>query len=102
MRATRQEGSGEECRVALIATSEARRNCPRKPISLFCGGFYLKFEPFSPKIRRCDFSLNEMRSRSATLFFGGNLKKVESDGTAGGVWGGMPCRPPLCFWGGRR
>jgi hypothetical protein len=62
----------------------------------------LKFEPFSPKIRRCDFSLNEMRSRSATLFFGGNLKKVESDGTAGGVWGGMPCRPPLCFWGGRR
>ena len=67
MRATRQEGSGEECRVALIATSEARRNCSRKPISLFCGGFYLKFELFSLKILN-DFSLNEMRSRFATLF----------------------------------
>ena len=50
-----------------------------------------------------------MRTRCARLFsfsclrrhdlLIGNLKKVESDGTAGGVWGGMPCRPPLCFWG---
>jgi hypothetical protein len=59
----------------------------------------LKFEHFSLKIRRCDFSLNELRSRFATLFsglrrhdlliaYGGfrrNLKKIESDGTAGGV-----------------
>jgi hypothetical protein len=22
--------------------------------------------------------------------------KENADGTAGGVWGGMPCRPPLC------
>jgi len=44
------------------------------------------FGLFSPKILN-DLSLNEMRSRFATLFFffGRNLKKVVSDGTAGGV-----------------
>jgi hypothetical protein len=56
----------------------------------------LKFEHFSLKILN-DFSLNEMRSRSATLFiFCRNLKKVVSDGTAGGVLG-EECRAVLRF-----
>ena len=59
------------------------------------------FERFSPRILTPDFSVNEMRSRLATLFsaYGGfrrNLKKIESDGTAGGVLG-EECRAVLRF-----
>ena len=101
MRATRQEGSGEECRVALHLWFAMVRFAMILNFSRNCGGFYLKFEHFSPRIRRCDFSLNEMRSRSAILFSFWSQSQKNCVGRHGrrGLRGGMPCRPPLCFLG---
>ena len=70
-----------------------------------CGGFYLKFEPFSLKIRRCDFSLNEMRTRFARLFsFPSQSQKKWSRTARQEGFEGRNAVPSsaLFFWGGRR